>query len=112
MDYKKINTDVYAVSRNTKELEKGTENIYETTAILSIRAEQIAQELKAEFEEKIADFQNINDTLEEIYENREQIEVAKYYENLPKPTLLATWEFLNDKIYYRNPVKEESQDKF
>jgi DNA-directed RNA polymerase subunit K/omega len=112
MDYKKIDADTMAVSRNTKDFEKGTNNIYETTAILAIRAEQIAQALKEEFEEKVAEFQNVNDSLEEIYENREQIEVARYYERLPKPTLLATWEYLNDKIYFRNPIKEESEDHF
>ncbi len=112
MDYKKIDADTMAVSRDTRKLEKGTNNIYETTAILSIRAEQIASALKEEFEEKVSEFQNVNDSLEEIYENREQIEVARYYERLPKPTLLATWEYLNDKIYFRNPVKEESEDQF
>lgn len=112
MDYKKIETDTMAISRNTKDLEKDTHNIYEATAVLSIRAEQIAAELKEEFEEKVSEFQNVNDSLEEIYENREQIEVARYYERLPKPTLLATWEILNDKIYMRNPIKEETEDNF
>jgi len=112
MDYKKIVTETMAISRNTKELEKDTNNIYESTAVLSIRAEQIAAELKEEFEEKVAEFQNVNDSLEEIYENREQIEVARFYERLPKPTLLSTWELLNDEIYMRNPIKEDTEDKF
>ena len=112
MDYKKIVTETMAISRNTKDLEKDTNNIYESTAVLSIRAEQIAAELKEEFEEKVAEFQNVNDSLEEIYENREQIEVARFYERLPKPTLLATWELLNNEIYMRNPIKEETEDKF
>jgi len=112
MDYKKIVTDTKAISRNTKELETETNNIYESTAVLAIRAEQIASEIKEEFEEKISEFQTVNDSLEEIYENREQIEVARYYERLPKPTLMATWELLNNEIYMRNPIKEESEDKF
>jgi len=112
MDYKKIVTDTKAISRNTKELETETNNIYESTAVLAIRAEQIASEIKEEFEDKISEFQTVNDSLEEIYENREQIEVARYYERLPKPTLMATWELLNNQIYMRNPIKEESEDKF
>lgn len=112
MDYKKIVTDTVAVTRDTQKLELETNNIYESTAILSKRAEQIAQELKSEFEEKVSEFQNVNDSLEEVYENREQIEVARFYERLPKPTLMAIYEKLNGKIYYRNPIKEESQDNF
>ncbi|OIP00506.1 MAG: RNA polymerase Rpb6 [Bacteroidetes bacterium CG2_30_33_31] len=112
MDYKKIVTDTNAITRNTRLLETETENIYESAAIISKRSEQIAEDLKAEFEDKISEFQSVNDSLEEVYENREQIEVARYYERLPKPTLLATWEFLNNKIYHRNPIKEESSDNF
>jgi len=112
MYYKKIVTDTNAITRNTRLLETETENIYESAAIISKRSEQIAEDLKAEFEDKISEFQSVNDSLEEVYENREQIEVARYYERLPKPTLLATWEFLNNKIYHRNPIKEESSDNF
>jgi DNA-directed RNA polymerase subunit K/omega len=112
MDYKRIDTETMAISRNTKAIEDPTGNIYESVAALAIRAEQIATELKAEFEEKIAEFQTVTDSLEEIYENREQIEVARYYENLPKPTLMATWEMLHSKVYLRNPIKEETQDNF
>lgn len=112
MDNKRTDASNMAISRNTKKIEEPTGNIYESVAVLSIRAEQIATDLKSEFEEKVSEFQSVTDSLEEIYENREQIEVARYYENLPKPTLMATWELLNDKIYIRNPIKEESEDNF
>lgn len=103
MDYKKVKTDTTAVTRRKNDFYKGTENIYETVAILSKRANQIGLEMKEELDKKIEEFASPNDNLEEIFENREQIEIAKYYERLPKPTLIAIHEFLNDKIYYRNP---------
>lgn len=112
MDYRRIDTENMAVSRNTKKIEDPSGNIYESVAALGIRAEQISAELKAEFEEKVAEFQTVTDSLEEIYENREQIEVARFYESLPKPSLMATWELLNGKVYLRNPIKEETQDNF
>ncbi len=112
MDYKKIKTETTAESYDITEFEKGTENIYETLAILAKRANQIGLDLKEELNEKVAEFQTSTDTLEEVFENREQIEIARYYERLPKPTLLAIYEFLNDKIYWRNPVKEGSKDNF
>ena len=76
------------------------------------RANQIGLDLKEELNEKVSEFQVNNDTLEEIFENREQIEVARFYERLPKPTLLAIHEFLKDEVYFRNPVKEDSEDNF
>ncbi len=112
MDLRKLDSETMAISRDTQKIEKLAGNIYESVAALGIRAEQIATELKGEFEEKIKEFQTVTDSLEEIYENREQIEVARYYESLPKPTLLATWELLNDRVYLRNPIKEETQDNF
>lgn len=112
MDYKKIKTDTTAESFDIVQFEEGTENIYESLAILARRANQIGLELKEELNEKVAEFQTNTDTLEEVFENREQIEIARYYERLPKPTLLSIHEFLNDKVYYRNPIKEVSKDQF
>lgn len=112
MDYKKIVTEQNAVTRNTLKLEKGIDNIYETTVILSKRAEQIAIDLKKEFTEKVSEFQSVSDTLEEVYENREQIEVARFYERMPKPTIIAINELINSEIYHRNPIKEGSKDNF
>jgi DNA-directed RNA polymerase subunit K/omega len=110
MDYKKVKTDVVAVTRNIEDFNKGTNNIYETVAILSKRANQIGLEMKEELNQKISEFATTNDNLEEIFENREQIEIAKYYEHLPKPTLISIHEFLNDEVYYRNPNKEKPED--
>lgn len=112
MDYKKIKTETTAVTRNTNDFYKETNNVYETLAVLSKRANQIATELKEELHSKIQEFATPSDNLEEIFENREQIEVAKYYEHLPKPTLLAINEYLNSKIHHRNPIKEASVSKF
>ncbi|MBN1651650.1 MAG: DNA-directed RNA polymerase subunit omega [Bacteroidales bacterium] len=106
MDYKKIKTDNEAVTRKLKDFDTPTGNIYESVAILSMRANQIGKDIKEELNRKIEEFATPNDNLEEIFENREQIELAKFYERLPKPTLIAIQEFLDDNIYYRNPSKD------
>ena len=111
MDFKKIRTETTVVTRQKDQFYKGTGNIYETVAILTKRANQIAAEMKEELNKKIEEFATNNDSLEEVFENREQIEIAKFYERLPKPTLIAIHEFLNDQIYFRNPNKEV-QDEF
>lgn len=95
------------IARDFKALEKGTGNIYESIAIISKRANQIAAQLKEELHGKLDEFNNDSDTLEEVFENREQIEISMAYEKLPKPTLIATEEFLHDKVYHRNPEKEK-----
>ena len=97
----------HAITRDTYSFEKGTGNIYETLAICSKRANQISHELKEELNAKLSEFNTASDTLEEVFENREQIEISKFYERLPKPTLVALQEFSEGKIYYRNPDKEE-----
>ncbi len=112
MDFKKIKTETTVVTRQKDQFYKGTGNIYETVAILSIRANQIASLMKGELNNKIESFaSSTNDSLEEVFENREQIEIAKFYERLPKPTLIAVHEFLHDEIYFRNPNKEK-EDAF
>ena len=110
MDFKKINTETTCVTRQKDQFYVGTGNIYETVAIMSKRSDQIAAEMKSELNKKIEEYTTNNDSLEEVFENKEQIEVAKYYEKLPKPTLIAVNEFLNDRIYYRNPNKENEGD--
>lgn len=107
IDYKRIKTDTEAVTRDKQVFYEQTGNIYETVAILSKRANQISQQMKEELNQKIEEFSTSSDNLEEIFENREQIEIAKFYERLPKPTLLAIHEFFNQGIYFRNPHKEE-----
>ncbi|MBR5780590.1 MAG: DNA-directed RNA polymerase subunit omega [Bacteroidales bacterium] len=110
MDFKKINTETTCVTRQKDQFYIGTGNIYETVAIMAKRSDQIAAEMKSELNKKIEEYTTSNDSLEEVFENKEQIEVAKYYEKLPKPTLIAVNEFLNDRIYYRNPNKEHEGD--
>ena len=111
MDFKKVRTETTVVTRQKDQFYKGTGNIYETVVILTKRANQSAAEMKEELNKKIEEFATNNDSLEEVFENREQIEIAKFYERLPKPTLIAIHEFLHDEIYFRNPNKEV-QDEF
>lgn len=111
MDYKKLKIENTTVTRKMREFDKGTGNIYETACIISKRANQIASIMKEDLDSKISEFATSTDNLEEIFENREQIEVAKYYEHLPKPTLIAVNEFINDEIYWRNPMKELEENK-
>lgn len=95
------------ITRDLRDLDRNTENIYESIVIISKRANQISSNLKEELHGKLAEFATINDNLEEVFENREQIEISKHYERMPKPTLVAIDEFINDKIYYRNPSEEQ-----
>src|SRR5476649_2801511 len=95
------------VTRDLRELDVKTNNIYESLVIMSKRANQISNNVKEELHQKLSEFASSNDNLEEVFENREQIEISKYYEKLPKPSLVAVQEFLEDKIYYRNPSKEQ-----
>ena len=95
------------IIRDVRQLDVKTDNIYESLVIIVKRANQISNNLKEELNGKLSEFASSNDNLEEIFENREQIEISKHYERLPKPTLIAVDEFLNDKIYYRNPSKEQ-----
>ena len=99
-------TPVNTLTRDLNDLAAPTGNIYETVVILSKRANQIAIAEKKELTRKLEDFKNDRDTMEEIFENREQIEISRYYERLPKPTLIAAQEFAEDEVYYRNPLKE------
>jgi DNA-directed RNA polymerase subunit K/omega len=109
MDYKKTKADTTAVTRTIRNFDKPTANIYETVAILSKRANQIGLEMKEELDQKIQEFSTSQDNLEEIFENREQIEIARFYERLPKPTLIAVQEFSERRTYYRNPQKKANE---
>ena len=111
MEEKKKKVVNTTITRNTADFSRGTENIYETVAVLTKRANQIAAEEKRELHNKIDDFKSNNDTLDEMYENREQIEIVRRYEMQPKPTLEATEEYLEGKIYSRNPMKESPEVK-
>ncbi|MCC7301918.1 MAG: DNA-directed RNA polymerase subunit omega [Bacteroidia bacterium] len=106
MDYKKTNAEVTTVTRNVRELDKETGNIYESIAILGKRANQIQSDIKEELTGKLAEFATHTDNLEEIFENREQIEISKFYERLPKPSDMSIAEFQDGKVYHRNPLNE------
>lgn len=95
------------VTRDLRQLDKTTDNLYESIVVISKRANQIAVDVKEELNGKLAEFASNNDNLEEVFENREQIEISKHYERMPKPTLVAIDEFLHDKVYFRNPAKEQ-----
>ena len=110
MDFKKTNAPTSTVTRNLMDLCRDTNNIYESVAIISKRSNQIAAEMKDELSKKLVEFGAHTDTLEEVFENEEQIQISRYYERLPKPTLIATQEFLEDKIYYRYPSKESDRN--
>ena len=105
MDYRKTNAPVTTVTRNLETLKTGTENVYETVIVVSRRANQISVEMKQELNKKLEEFASYTDNLEEVFENREQIEISKFYERLPKPTLIALQEFEEAKIFFRNPDK-------
>ena len=109
MDYKKSKAPVNTVTRNIMDLYEETGNIYETVAIIAKRANQISIQIKDDLSKKLAEFASYNDSLEEVFENREQIEISRYYEKLPKPTLLATQEYVEGKIYWRDPQKDAQQ---
>ena len=108
MDYKKTNAPLNTVTRDLVDLSEETGNIYETVCIIAKRSNQIADEMKHDLEKKLQEFASLNDNLEEISENREQIEISRYYEKLPKPTLLATQEYVEHKLYFSNPLKEKA----
>ncbi|MDX1277748.1 DNA-directed RNA polymerase subunit omega [Oceanihabitans sediminis] len=108
MDLKKIDAPTTTVTYNRNALDEATGNIYESISIISKRAEQINSEIKKELIEKLEEFATYNDSLEEIFENKEQIEVSKFYERLPKPHALAVKEWLDGKIYHRN-TEEDNQ---
>ncbi|MCE1155480.1 MAG: DNA-directed RNA polymerase subunit omega [Bacteroidales bacterium] len=108
MDYKKVNAPTSTISRDMNQLSEDVGNVYETVKIIAKRANQISVELKQEIEKKLQDFTNTSENIEEVFENREQIEISRFYEKLPKPVLLATQEFIEDKVYYRNPLKEKN----
>ncbi|MBQ2590554.1 MAG: DNA-directed RNA polymerase subunit omega, partial [Paludibacteraceae bacterium] len=104
MDFKKTNAPVTTVTRDVNSMLKDDMNVYEMVNVLGKRANQISIELKNELEKKLQEFASYTDNLEEVFENREQIEISRYYEKLPKATLLATQEFIEDKVYWRDPT--------
>ncbi len=111
MDYRKSMAPPTTVTRNLEMMTKDTGNIYETVIIVSRRSNQISVEMKQELNKKLEEFASYTDNLEEVFENREQIEISKFYERLPKPTLIALQELEEGKIFYRNPESPASKNK-
>lgn len=107
MDYKKTDAPTTTQTRNISDFLKGTENIYESVVIMSRRANQISVAMKSDLQKKLQEFASTNENLDEVFENREQVEISRYYEHLPKPALIAEQEFLEDKLYFRNPTTGE-----
>ena len=111
MDLKKSKAAITTVTRNLDDLYAPTGNIYETIVILAKRSNQINVELKHELSNKLEDFSSYTDNLEEVFENREQIEISRFYERLPKSTLIALQEFTDNEIYFRSPVSGAESSK-
>ncbi|MBJ6116880.1 DNA-directed RNA polymerase subunit omega [Pontibacter sp. BT310] len=99
------------VTRNMADFAEQTGNVYMSVSVISKRANQISVKLKEELNSKLAEFATTVDNLEEVFENREQIEISKYYERMPKPTSLAIEEFLEGKVYLRNPEEDEATEE-
>lgn len=108
MDLKKTKAPVNTMTYDRNQIDEPTGNIYEAISIIARRADQINTEIKKELIDKLEEFATYNDSLEEIFENKEQIEVSKFYEKLPKPHALAVQEWLKDKVYFRN-TEEDTQ---
>ena len=110
MDYKKSKAPINTVTRDLATLWEQTGNIYKSVVIIGKRANQIGVEIKQDLNKKLAEFASYNDSLEEVFEHREQIEISRYYEKLPKPTLLATQEFLDGNVYWRDPNEPKNEE--
>lgn len=107
MDYRKSNAASNTITRDMMTLAEETGNVYETVRIMGKRANQISVEMKQDLDKKLQEFASYNDNLEEVFENREQIEISRYYEKLPKASLIAAQEYTEGKLYYRNPNKDK-----
>ena len=101
MDYKKTKAPLTTITRDLKDMELGTNNIYEMVMVASKRANQISVEMKLELNRKLEEFASYTDNLEEVFENPEQIEISKFFERLPKPSLISLQELSDDQIYFR-----------
>ena len=107
MDYKKVTAPTNTITRDMNQLCADTGNVYETVNIIARRANQIAVEMKSELDKKLQEFASFNDNLEEVFEIRKQIEISRFYEKLPKPTLIAAQEYVDGKIFWKNPSKDK-----
>ncbi|HKK67113.1 MAG TPA: DNA-directed RNA polymerase subunit omega [Bacteroidales bacterium] len=111
MDYKKSETPASIETLDVHKMADGAENIYQAVIAVSKRANQISVDIKQELSQKLEEFASYTDNLEEIFDNREQIEISRYYERLPKSTLLAVEEYLSDELYFRKPEEDAPVDE-
>jgi DNA-directed RNA polymerase subunit K/omega len=107
MAYKKNINDATTITRDLKDIEAETGNIYKSLAVISKRANQISIEIKDELTSKLSEFSSNSDNLEEVFENREQIEVSKHYEKMPKPVLIAIQEYMDGDLQFKSPTEEK-----
>ena len=110
-EYQRYEAPASAVTRDVEKLEEKCGNLYEAITVVAKRSNQIGTQIKQELDAKLQEFASVTDSLEEIFENREQIEISKMYERLPKPSTLAMEEFLADKVYFRRPEIEETPNE-
>lgn len=110
MDYKNTDAALTTVTYDKAKIEEPTENIYQSISIMAKRATQINEDLKRELIDKLEEFATHNDSLEEVFENKEQIEVSRFYEKLPKSTAIAVQEWLEGKIYFRDPKETDNNE--
>lgn len=111
MERKKGVTPQTTITRDLKKFSEPTGNLYESVVIMSKRANQLGTEIKEDLEQKLQEFSTYTDSLEEVVENHEQIEISKFYEKMPKPALIAAREFEDNEIYYRNPLEEMTDEE-
>ena len=109
IDYKKTKAPKTTITRDLNELTEKVGNVYETVAIIGKRSNQISSALKKELDAKLQDFSIPQDSIEETFENKEQIEISRSYEQMPKSTLIATQEFIEGKVYFRDLSKEKNE---
>lgn len=110
MDFKKSKAPTNTITWDTAKLSEPTGNVYESIMVVAKRANQISVDMKEELNRKLQEFASYTDNLEEVFENREQIEISRFYERLPKASALAVTEFMDGNVYFRNPGKEENPD--
>lgn len=106
-NYKEIKAADTTITRNMNEVTAVSGNVYEAIVVVAKRANQIGLSMKEELNSKLAEFATTTDNLDEVFENREQIEISKFYESLPKPNAMALSEFMDGDIYFRNPAEAQ-----
>lgn len=110
MNYKEKVAADSTITRDIVDIDSKTGNVYEAISIISKRANQIGVAMKEELNGKLAEFATSTDNLDEVFENREQIEISKFYESLPKPNALAMSEYIDEDTYFRDPSKDTEED--